>query len=161
MKTLWILRHAKSSWKDGSLADFDRPLNGRGRRNALDMARRLAARHAVLDRVVSSPALRARQTVEIFAGELAIPPESIDWTPSLYEAGTETWWQTVAQLDPGWNSVLMAGHNPAITQLVRQLGLSSLQNVPTCGLAECRAPSWNAFPEGSVASFDHPRKTAP
>ena len=158
MKTLWLLRHAKSSWDNASLADFDRPLNARGSRNARAMAERLAALSPALDRIVSSPARRARDTVMVFAERLGLPGDRIDWTDSLYEASPETWLRIIRRLDPAWDSVLMAGHNPTITQLVRQLGRPDIDNVPTCGLAECRAGSWNDFPRATVRSFDHPKR---
>ena len=86
MKTLTLVRHAKSSWDDTELADFDRPLNRRGERDAPEMARRLAATGDPPDRIVSSPALRALQTARVLAPALGIDPASLVTESRVYEA---------------------------------------------------------------------------
>lgn len=84
MKTLLLIRHAKSSWDDAAVADVDRPLNDRGRRDAPAMAKRLIKAGISIDRFVSSPARRARQTAELFAHEFDVKEKKIRFVPQLY-----------------------------------------------------------------------------
>ncbi|MEJ7662643.1 MAG: histidine phosphatase family protein [Hymenobacter sp.] len=90
MKTLYLMRHAKSSWSFDELNDQERPLNDRGRDDAPRMGQALAARHIKLDRLVSSPAVRAMSTAVLVARELAFPSADIVIEPTIYQADVDT-----------------------------------------------------------------------
>lgn len=121
MKELLIVRHAKSSWADAGLADHDRPLNDRGRRAAPEMGRRLAAPGPIPDRMVSSDARRARETVAALSAALGVPSERIEHDSSLYTAAAGDWLKRIRGLDDGLGCVLLVGHNPALHELVHLL----------------------------------------
>src|SRR6476661_3271874 len=110
MKTLLLLRHAKSSRDDAALNDFDRPLNDRGKDDAKLVGRWLARQQIVLDGVISSPAKRARRTAEIFlkAADVSL---AASFDARIYEAGLEQLLAIVSAIDPSLNTVLLIGHN--------------------------------------------------
>ena len=95
MKSILLVRHAKSSWDDLSMADFDRPLNDRGKRDAPAMAERLAGRNIEIDAFVSSPAKRARKTAEIFSKSLGQHKKDVEFRQELYEASEANFAQVV------------------------------------------------------------------
>ena len=111
-KRITLLRHAKSSWKDASLADRDRPLNRRGNKTAPDMGKRLAELGVRPSLLLTSPAKRARETARLIARELNYPLEFIQSESDLYLATPETILQIVARQDNGFNDVMLFGHNP-------------------------------------------------
>ncbi len=137
-RTLSIIRHAKSSWDDPVIADFDRPLNPRGRRDAPRMAARLAANGVRPDRVISSPAKRAICTARAFAKELALEPAIIDPDERLYLASADTLLDIIRDQHRSVTSLMLIGHNPGLTELVHRLGDCPLANLPTCGCAVFR-----------------------
>src|ERR1700676_5214369 len=112
MKTLLIVRHAKSSWDNAAISDIDRPLNDRGRHDAPVMARRLIRTGARIDLFVSSPAKRARQTAEFFIREYGKKETAIRFVPELYHASTQTFKEVIAGLDDKADSVALFSHNP-------------------------------------------------
>jgi phosphohistidine phosphatase len=135
VRRLVLVRHAKSSWKDASLADFDRPLNRRGKRDAPEMGERLAARGADPQLILSSPARRARKTARALAAALDYPADEIEWEEEIYEAGAGTLLHLVRCLDDADGEVLLVGHNPGITDLCRLLSGAPVVNLPTCAVA--------------------------
>ncbi len=136
MKTIHLIRHAKSSWKDSSLADVDRPLNKRGVRTGKFMARHLVGAGCCFDHVFCSPALRARATIDLIRQSL----ETIEfqWTiePDLYAFDSEALLDFIQLRDEALTDVLIVGHNPALTDLCNQLGHRHIDNIPTCGYAQ-------------------------
>jgi phosphohistidine phosphatase len=162
MKTLSLVRHAKSSWKDKKLADHDRPLNKRGRRDAPRMGRRLAKNGIRPDLMVTSTAVRARVTAETIATEIGYATAHIMMDEQIYHAGTVGLLELIRQLGDANDHVMLFGHNPDITDLVNHLTDSALENVPTCGMAHIRfeTDSWKNV--GSVAAelleFDYPKR---
>lgn len=150
MKRLVILRHAKSSWDDASLADFDRPLNRRGERDAPRIGAWMAARGLRPDRIVSSPALRASRTARLVAETLGFPPEEIRFEPRIYDATPGTLLEVVRGLDDGRREILLVGHNPGLQELVNALGDTLLAAFPTCALAvlEFSTETWQAVAPG-------------
>jgi phosphohistidine phosphatase len=120
MKTLLLLRHAKSSWKDTSLGDFDRPLNGRGLKAAPQMGKFLRKQKVQPDLVLSSPAERARQTTALVmeAAKLAAP---LRYDERIYEASTKQLLEVVSQIEESAEVVLLVGHNPGLEQLLEHL----------------------------------------
>jgi len=138
MKLLTLIRHAKSSWDDPMLTDRDRPLNKRGKRDAPTMGKRLAQRGAQPDAIVSSPAVRARETAEAIAREIAYPREAIQFDERLYGADPFEWLQVVQGLDDSLERVMCLGHNPGLTDFVNTLSPRPIDNVPTCGVVAMR-----------------------
>ena len=136
MKTLVLIRHAKSSWKDASLADRDRPLNDRGKRDAPEMGRRLAVWGGPPDLIVSSPAARALATARVIAEAVGYPVDRIREDERIYMAGPAELLEAIHDLDDGDDRVFLFGHNPGLTDLVDALSEPALENVPTCGIVE-------------------------
>lgn len=133
MKTLTILRHAKSSWDDQGLTDFDRPLNARGQRDAPDMGSRMKAADIRPSLIISSPAVRAWQTAKLVAAELNYPTEFLQREPDLYHASTSRLFEVIARQDEGFNSIVVVGHNPGLTELANALVPGLTSNLPTSG----------------------------
>jgi phosphohistidine phosphatase len=133
MKTLLILRHAKSSWKYNELSDHDRPLNPRGQRDAPNVGKRLRDEGLIPDVILSSTAKRARLTAEAvaeesgFAGELQLSGE-------FYEGGTEAYLEAIRSLPSLVDCALLVGHNPDLEELVEILTGESVR-LPTAALA--------------------------
>lgn len=150
MKHLTVIRHAKSSWKESGLDDFDRPLNARGERDAPRVGQRLAERRARPDRIVTSPALRALSTARIVAAAVEFDADSIDVLESLYLAGAESLMETIRAFEDAWQSVFLLGHNPGVTELVNLLARIRLENLPTAGAAELEldVASWREVSPG-------------
>jgi len=144
MKTLFLVRHAKSSRDDPALADRDRPLNERGRHDAAAMARRLAGRGVEPDRLLSSPARRALSTAQRFADGLGIARESIVVDDRLY-AGTAGILLSVIQgTDDSVATLMVFGHNPEMSDLAQHLS-GRWTDLPTCAVVELRfdAARWS------------------
>jgi phosphohistidine phosphatase len=133
MRTLFLLRHAKSSWDDTSLADFNRPLNGRGERDAPRMGELMRREEFAPGVIVCSPAKRAKQTVNAVkeAGKLAA---EILLDARIYEASPNTLRQVAAEIDNAHPSAMLVGHNPGMESFLRYLtGL--IEPMPTAALA--------------------------
>jgi phosphohistidine phosphatase len=165
MKRLFVVRHAKSSWDDPTLPDFDRPLNSRGRENAPRMGGRLLARGVRPTAMLTSPALRALSTCEIIAQKLGFPTGLIQTNRALYHASPETIKQVLRKLPDSEDepeTLFVFGHNPGLTDFVNLLLNEAIDNVPTCGVVEAqldinrwRELTWGG---GRLADFDFPKK---
>lgn len=155
MKTLFLVRHAKSDWSDGDLADFDRPLNERGARDAPQMAMYLLGRGEVPELLVTSPAKRAYTTARLFADRMRIPENDIALREDLYEAATATVLEAVRTLPDHVDRVALFGHNPSLTYVVQQFSDDYVANVPTCGVAVIRGEvaSWREMVPGAGPSL--------
>ena len=164
MKTLVLVRHAKSSWDDFSLSDFERPLNERGKRDAPMMARRIKSALLVPDALVSSSAIRARKTAEAFARELGMDGSAIRLTEALYLASPDTIGRVVSSLDDQHQTVAIFAHNPGITDFANQLGVARIDDMPTCAVYAVSATvdHWLDFLDGakSFRYFDYPKNPA-
>ncbi|MFP7753051.1 SixA phosphatase family protein [Thermodesulfobacteriota bacterium B35] len=162
MKRLLLCRHAKSSWKDPSLTDRQRPLNRRGKRDAPLMGEWLATRGVRPDAVVSSPARRARKTAKHLARKLGYPPARIRIVEAIYGATPGVLLDCIREFDPAWEQVLMVGHNNEFTVLANILGDLEIGNVPTCGVVclDFAVASWQDAGEGGgiLVFFDYPKK---
>lgn len=145
MKTLLLLRHAKSSWDDAGLADFDRPLAPRGLRAAPRMARELVRRDWLPDAVLVSPALRTRQTWELVAAELPAPPEP-KFRKHLYEASAEQMLAEVRDAGDRAKTLLVIGHNPGLEDFAGQLASPTSEAGAVARLRE-------KFPTAALARF--------
>ncbi len=135
MKTLYLLRHAKSSWKYEELSDHDRPLNKRGRTDAILMGQELVEREIKLDLIISSSAVRAITTATLVAKELNVPTEKIGAQEELYLISSEDLLVFAQSLPDEYNCVMLIGHNPALTELANRLSTEkSIDNIPTGGV---------------------------
>lgn len=134
MKILYLVRHAKSSWKDDSISDAERPLNKRGERDAPFMAELLYRKGIQPDLLVSSPALRALSTAKIFANTFEYLEGRIQVEDSAYLAETEDIWRIVRNFDNGSDSAMLFGHNPGFTEFVNFFDNVYIDNVPTSGV---------------------------
>ena len=121
MKTLVIVHHAKSSWKDLSLSDHQRPLNKRGKRDAPLMGARLAQWGLPVDRVISSSAVRALTTAEIITQEMGLPWDEIQVEDGLYHASEDEMLDLIWEQDDHIEGLMLFGHNPGMTYLVNDL----------------------------------------
>lgn len=150
-KILYLVRHAKSSWDDASLADRDRPLNKRGRRSAPDMGRRMAEQGHIPDLIISSPAKRAYSTAKKFAKELDYDKADIIRHDDLYFSGVFSMCEVLEAVDDQYEKVMMVGHNPVMTSLLNSLCDVSVFNMPTSAVAIIRfdMDSWTNLEEES------------
>jgi phosphohistidine phosphatase len=144
MKTLYILRHAKSSWKFAQLSDHDRPLNSRGREDAPLMGQELAARGVKPDIIVSSSAVRALSTATLIAKEVGYEPEKIQVNERIYGADKNDLMDVVHATPVEVDTLMLVGHNEALSDFANMLSPESLANLPTCGVAalEFECESW-------------------
>lgn len=160
MKTLVLVRHAKSAWADPTLADHDRPLNDRGRRDAPEMGRRLRERGTSPDTILSSTAVRARTTAEALATALAVDPAAVVLDERLYGSSPETILDIVAELDEEFSTALVVAHDPGLSDLAFRLS-AEIEHMPTCAVAEFRFParSWAELADADPVEirFDTPR----
>lgn len=133
MKTLNLLRHAKSSWASGGLEDIDRPLNARGEKASVQMAAAIEQAGCSFEYVVVSPALRAQQTIQGIANVIDFG----DWftEESMYTFDWRALQECVSQLADSYHEALIVGHNPAITEFCNHKSNARIDNVPTCGYA--------------------------
>ncbi|WP_218943524.1 SixA phosphatase family protein [Exilibacterium tricleocarpae] len=161
MKTLLVVRHAKSSWADPGLGDRDRPLNRRGLADAPQMGERLRRRGDIPQAIVASVALRAAATARALAAALGFAPDAIRYDESLYTFDSAQLLGCVQSFDDTWTRCLLVGHNPAVTELVNDLGYCDIDNVPTCGMVKLTLPvtRWSdlAPGRGSMDYFDYPK----
>jgi phosphohistidine phosphatase len=159
MKTLYLLRHAKSSWKDAGLADFDRPLNERGRRAAPFMGRLMRDRGADVDLIISSPAKRARKTAKLFLEAGGFETDVLN-DERIYEASPSTLMYVAGEIDDRFSSVVLVGHNPGMEGLIRALTGQS-EPMPTAAIAiiKLAIDSWKdiAAGVGVLATVIRPR----
>lgn len=160
MKTLVLVRHAKSAWGDPALADHDRPLNERGRRDAPEMGRRLRERGTAPDVILSSTAVRARTTAEALAAALGVDRAALVLDERLYGSTPETILDVVAGLDDELTTAMVVAHDPGVSDLAYRLS-GEIEHMPTCAVAEFRfaAWSWSALAEAEPidARLDTPR----
>jgi phosphohistidine phosphatase len=134
MKTLYLMRHAKSSWNFDDLSDQERPLNGRGRDDAPHMGQALAARNIQLDLLVSSPAVRALSTASLVAKEINYPHDQIRVIEGIYGAEVPDLLAIVHQLPDEATSVLLVGHNNTLTDFVNLLSPNQMPELPTAAI---------------------------
>ena len=133
MKTLYLLRHAKSSWKDATLQDFDRPLNGRGKDSAPLVGRVMRKRKLKVDLVLSSPAARARQTAALVKESAGLSAETL-YDERIYEADAARLLEVVSQAAEPADALVLVGHNPGIEELLTFL-TGEERRMPTAALA--------------------------
>jgi phosphohistidine phosphatase len=160
MKKLILLRHAKSSWKDLSINDFDRPLNKRGNRDVPIMADKFLNRNIKLDLVISSSAKRTSDTATIFSEVLGYKADIL-LKDELYESSSYEILKCINQIDDIYSNVLIVCHNPGITNLTNYLSDFLISNIPTTGIVGFSFDkNWNTIKEKSCSFlfFDYPKK---
>ena len=146
MKKILIMRHAKSSWSDEKLRDFDRPLNSRGKKDAPQMGRYLKELGIAPDQIFSSPAERAKQTALAIAKEVELNEDVINWDEELYFGNPMAYLNAIRSADEKSSVVMTVGHNPMSAEVMSALSLQSFTHqVPTAALAcfEADVENWN------------------
>jgi phosphohistidine phosphatase len=161
LKTLLILRHAKSSWKHTELPDFDRPLNKRGKGDAPRMGELLRQADLLPDLILSSTAQRARQTTQAVVDASGYGGE-VRWLDSLYAAPPESYLEALRSLDDSLQRVMVVGHNPGLEELLEDL-TGAAETLPTAALAQVLLPiqSWSQLDEdvsGELVQIWQPRQ---
>lgn len=146
MLQLTLIRHAKSSWDEAGLRDFDRPLNARGLRDAPNMGKLIGTHGLAFDRIVASPALRAIRTARLIAEQLGYAESAIETRQELYDASVDTLLRSVQTLDSRQTCVALVAHNPGMTGLCNFLSGETIANLPTCAVAVIEFPldDWQA-----------------
>lgn len=162
MKTLYLCRHAKSSWKDKSLDDFERPLNKRGKNDAPLMGKILSKKNIKPALIISSPAIRAFETAKIFSSHLDYPEEKIKTDLQIYEASSRDLLNVLRDVDNKYKSVMLFGHNPGLNNLSDFLTGHVIDNIPTSGVvcAELNFEQWASLDKGNCTFkfFEYPKK---
>jgi phosphohistidine phosphatase len=162
MKTLTLVRHAKSSWDDSSLSDRDRGLNARGKRDAPVMGERIAAAGVRPSMIITSPAVRAWTTAKIIAQEIGYPIEFLQRENNLYLASLDTLLDVVVAQENEFNNLMIVGHNPGLTDFANFLSPGLTSNLPTAGVVSVslNIEDWKLYerPATELLVFDYPKK---
>lgn len=162
MKTVCLVRHAKSSWKNVDSSDIERPLNKRGEHDAPFMATLIKNKISIPDIILSSPAVRAYSTAKIFAEILDYPIDKIKIDSNIYESGAKYVLKDLKGLSESISKVMIFGHNPDITYLASHLTGEYIDNIPTCGVAgiDFDIKEWKKLDEksGKLKFFEYPKK---
>lgn len=162
VRKLFLLRHAKSSWDDAALSDFERPLNKRGVRDAPLMAQRLRARQCSPDKVLCSPSARTRETAAHYVRELNIDEQRLEYVDAIYEASPGDLMAAIESQTDVTIQLMLIGHNPAMEYLVSMLNQGERLTMATSAVCEFDVEgidSWKEFSQARVklAYFDFPK----
>jgi phosphohistidine phosphatase len=161
MKTLILVRHAKSDWSEAGMSDIERPLNERGKKDAPEMARRLRKKGVKIDAFISSPAKRAFRTARFFAEEFDVKKDDIQVEKVLYGALTSQFEQVVAAMKDKDDTIALFSHNPGITEYANTLCEVHTDNMPTSSVFAVQADvaKWQDFTkaEKMFLFFDYPK----
>lgn len=164
MKTLVLVRHAKSSWDDFSIGDEERPLNDRGKKNAPEMAKRLAKKKIMIDAILTSPAKRAKSTAEYFAEEHDVKKNKFIVVPDLYMAGREAFIKTIRNAPKKADTIAVVSHNNGITEFANTISNARIDNMPTCAVfaVKCHISDWADFEPANneYYFFDYPKSNS-
>lgn len=159
MRILYIVRHAKSSWADPGMTDFDRPLNPRGMHDAPMMAERFDERMEPVTLLMSSPADRALTTANFFSAALEDAP--VHEIPDLYLATPHTLLSIITRLPDGVRQAMLFGHNPGVSELVDLLTGNGIGDMPTCAIVriDLHVDTWQAVAAGTgtIGWWDTPK----
>ncbi len=161
MKTLYLLRHAKSSPANTILKDFERPLSERGVKDITTMAKRFKKRHSSVQTIISSSARRAKHTATLMAERVGFSAENVVSQPELYLAGVGVFMRVTSLIDDSYEAAMLVGHNPTITEFANRMTNSSIDSMPTCSLIKMSLPisSWSdvEMGQGISVKFDYPK----
>ena len=160
MKTLLILRHAKSSWNNPDLSDYDRPLNRRGKRDAPRMGKFLRQQSLIPDLIISSTAKRAKKTAKLFAKAIGYK-KKVSLETAFYHARPETYITILQDTNDDYQRVMVIGHNPGLEALVAIL-TGRMELMPTAAIAHVLLPidQWNQLTvdiEGELQNLWRPK----
>jgi phosphohistidine phosphatase len=162
-KTLYLIRHAKSSWDDPGLSDFQRTLNARGLKDSPLMAKLIKGKNIIPDLIISSPAVRALSTAEIFANEFNYNKNEIISDERIYESAMRDLIITIREIKDENNNVMLFGHNPGLSNIANLLGNKFLPELPTCAVVgiELKVNSWSEVERncGKIILFEYPKKS--
>ncbi len=148
MKTLFLIRHAKSSWTDINQKDFERPLDGAGITTAHEMAANLSKNTPAIDLFISSPAARTTETCKIFCRAFSFNENEIVFVPNLYEGSEKNYEAALSVVSDKHKQVALVGHNPGITYFANRIVPNKwIENIPACGIiaVESDCTSWKDF----------------
>ena len=147
MKSLIIVRHCKSSWADLSLSDFDRPLNKRGNIDGELMSNYLREKEKKIDKLILSTSKRTRLTSKYFTEKIHF--DSISYLDELYHASYSDIINIISKVENNFNSVMVIGHNPGLTELINQYTIMNIYNLPTTGVVkvEFKGDKWERITE--------------
>ncbi len=154
-KTLYIARHAKSSWDDASLSDFERPLNKRGKRDAPIMAEKLKALGVKPDLILSSPAKRAKTTAKHYRDVLG---SELQYDERIYEASLMSLIYLAQEKFEDIDSLMIVGHNPGLTMFNDRVSNKSIFNIPTAGVVAIKFDGEVAARKGKQMFYEYPKK---
>jgi phosphohistidine phosphatase len=162
MKTLYLARHAKSSWDMPELKDTERPLNGRGKKDAPMMGKLLKEMDEYPDLIISSPAKRAFSTAKRIASEIGYPRKKIRVNDALYMADTNEFMFVISDTKKSVNRLMLVSHNYGVTHFANYISGSDIDNIPTAGIVriDFNIASWKDIQEkkGKVMFFEYPKK---
>jgi len=162
MKTLFLVRHAKSEWANENLSDIDRPLNARGYKDAHFMSEQLKKNNLMPDLMIASPAIRATSTALIFARNLNYDCAAIQLKKMLYETTEKEYLKIISETDNSKSSLMLFAHNPTLTMLSNRLTKPFTENIPTCGIVGIRfkIKDWKEIgtASGELFVYDFPKK---
>lgn len=165
MKTIYLIRHAKSDWSEADLSDFDRGLNKRGKKDLPFMANRLKKYKIKPDLILSSPANRAKLTAQEIANTIGYKKDNIFFEDSLYDSSYTTYAYLLDSLEDKLNSIFIVAHNPTLSDAAERLSGAIIGNMPTCSIIciEFDVESFREIQEGSgkILFFDYPKKHHP
>lgn len=158
MKTVYFVRHAKSCWNN-NLEDFDRPLKNRGVKDANLVSNYLLNKNVYPDLILCSAANRTKLTAAIFIKNLGLENTEIKFLKSLYDFSGDSVLNALKQLNNTINSVMLFGHNYALTNLVNSLGNTSITNVTTSGYVQIdfHCKDWNTIEKGETKLVVFPK----
>ena len=162
IRHLLLIRHAKSDWNDPALSDFERPLSARGEHDVPIMGERLATSNILPERIISSPARRAKSTAKGIARHLALAMQDIEWRDELYLASPATMLDAIRNHPDHVTTLFLVGHNPGISALADQLCGNLIGDMPTCGIAHLTGEfnSWKEADSFRLVNFDYPKRQA-
>jgi phosphohistidine phosphatase len=161
-KTLYLIRHAKSSWDDPDISDSQRTLNKRGLNDAPLMGKLLKEKKVNPDLIISSPATRALATAEIFASELHYKEDKIKTDERIYDATMRDLMNVIREIDNECIIVMLFGHNPGLTNFANVLGNKFISEMPTCSVIGIKLDikNWSETERhcGKIFLFEYPKK---
>ena len=150
MKTIYLIRHAESSWKSATQIDYERPINTRGKKDISTISSKLKEQEIKLDFIVSSSAKRTTQTSLLICDSLGLSNNIVKYEDKVYEAPLTDLIEVINDLPNEYNVVALIGHNPSITYLSNYLTENYIDNIPTCGVVkiELEINNWNEIIKG-------------
>lgn len=156
MKTLYIVRHAKSSWREIDLADIDRPLKERGVNDAIKVGERLKERNIIPDLIFSSNAIRALHTAMIIARHLEFPFQRLITRKEIYASTKESLFHFIGEVNNQYDTIMVVGHDPTLTNFINHfLQNQQLDKIPTSAVVELKiiANSWQEIKKASTETI--------